>query len=628
MSAFLKVNKVQTKLGILGMVTFACFLFFAGFVVITALRDFQALRNFQQTSGISIVASDLAKALTEERQAGYNASGYLGDGSPQEQIAAYRSRVQLTQDKMKNLQDLSLRYSDSFSERFRNGLRKAIESDGRLNELRNEILDMSNRPLVRDENSKLKSKTLTSYDAVLFTHATFLPLLCTETSDAELARRIITLDNITRLQRNLFKVKGLVGTALRTHKVSEGASAEFKSILVFMDDHIARIRSLSNPAIVEAIEKFVSHQDYIRINYFAQLFRDSVGKPEVFKDQLSFPEYQNGPSQRIEKLFQELTTVANEQITDYTTQRLAQARVRFIVMASCSIGSLLFIGTLIVLIARSITHPLRELSNDLDVTAGGATQSAEIIANSANQLSNDSSEQAAALEEISASMEELTGMTACTLGQIRKMSDFAEQAIHSTQQGSDNVTRLTTAMEGMKKSTSDVASIIKVIDEIAFQTNILALNAAVEAARAGEAGAGFAVVADEVRTLAQRSAKAARETADKIESAVRSSAQGSELSKITERTFVEISAITRQYHQIVKEIGAASQQSAEGLSQVKSAVLTVDQITQRTAAASEENASAAAEMKAMVENVYKSIKQLETMVITARAESRRAEHQN
>jgi len=303
-------------------------------------------------------------------------------------------------------------------------------------------------------------------------------------------------------------------------------------------------------------------------------------------------------------------------VEDYTAQRLSAARIKLIVLGSFSLISIVGITLLILYIARSITQPLRRVSTELAKTATNANQSAHAIAQSSGQLSEDACEQAAALEEISASMDELSGMNNSNLEHMRKMASLAENAIKSTDHGTKNVAELCTALTDIQKSTADVASILKTIDEIAFQTNILALNAAVEAARAGEAGAGFAVVADEVRSLAHRSATAARETALKIESAVKNSSHGSNLGVRAEKRFKEISTITSEYHQIVKEVEMASQQTAQGLTQVTEAVQKVDQITQRTAAAAEENAAGSTEMRIQVEHVFENIQELESMIFS------------
>jgi hypothetical protein len=173
---------------------------------------------------------------------------------------------------------------------------------------------------------------------------------------------------------------------------------------------------------------------------------------------------------------------------------------------------------------------------------------------------------------------------------------------------------MTTAMDSIQAASQEVTKILKTIDEIAFQTNILALNAAVEAARAGETGAGFAIVADEVRALAQRSAQAAKETAEKIEDSVRKSEQGVQISTKVGHHFTEILEKAREVDTLISEIAAASKEQNEGIGQVTAAVSQIDVVTQSNASTAEEAAAAAEELNAQAEALKDSVSGLQRLV--------------
>src|SRR5439155_5253415 len=171
-----------------------------------------------------------------------------------------------------------------------------------------------------------------------------------------------------------------------------------------------------------------------------------------------------------------------------------------------------------------------------------------------------------------------------------------------------------TSMREIGASSGKISKIIKVIDEIAFQTNILALNAAVEAASAGEAGMGFAVVADEVSNLAQRSAQAAKDTASLIEESILKSGEGS--AKLAD-VASSIQAITEgavKVKTLVDEVEASSKEQAQGIEQISKAVAQMDEVTQRTAANAEQSAAASEELNAQSKALMTVVAQLEKLV--------------
>ena len=288
------------------------------------------------------------------------------------------------------------------------------------------------------------------------------------------------------------------------------------------------------------------------------------------------------------------------------------------------------IGGLIVMVILGLVAAvviIRGVNRALTLTAETLSQGSLQVAAASGQVSSasqslaeGSSEQAASLEEISSSIEELASMTKRNAENAQSGKVSAGHARHAAESGAAEMERMQAAMNAIQQSSNDISKIIKTIDEIAFQTNILALNAAVEAARAGEAGAGFAVVADEVRSLAQRSAIAAKETADKIADACTRSAQGVDLSVKVTAGLQQILEKSREVDRLVTEVATASNEQSEGIAQINTAVSQMDKVTQSNAANAEETASAAEELNAQSEELRNAAAQLAALVgVTAGA---------
>jgi methyl-accepting chemotaxis protein len=241
---------------------------------------------------------------------------------------------------------------------------------------------------------------------------------------------------------------------------------------------------------------------------------------------------------------------------------------------------------------RSIRAIIIELSGGSEQIAAASGQ----VSGASQALAKGASEQASSLEETSASLEEMSSMTKRNADSATEANQLARNAKESADAGSEDMQATGRAMADIKTSSDDITKIIKTIDEIAFQTNILALNAAVEAARAGEAGAGFAVVADEVRALAQRSAQASRETADKIAGAIVKTAQGVQISDQVTRRLAEIVEKVRRVDALISEVAAASREQNEGVRQINVSIGQMDKIVHANAAGAEESAAAAEEL--------------------------------
>lgn len=255
-------------------------------------------------------------------------------------------------------------------------------------------------------------------------------------------------------------------------------------------------------------------------------------------------------------------------------------------------------------IIASLNEVLGEINAAADQVAAGTAQ----VSDGAQSISRGATEQASSIEELAASASQIAQQTQQSANRAGKANELSETAASSATQGNELMSAMQQAMVEINESSRSINKIIKVIDDIAFQTNILALNAAVEAARAGVHGRGFAVVAEEVRNLAARSATAAKETTDLIEGSIQKTASGKKIADDTAAALAAIVTDTRETAQLVSEIAIASNEQAiaieqtnRGIDQLSAVVQSNSATSEEAAAASEELASQADFLKSMVD---------------------------
>jgi methyl-accepting chemotaxis protein len=273
---------------------------------------------------------------------------------------------------------------------------------------------------------------------------------------------------------------------------------------------------------------------------------------------------------------------------------------------------------------RAMDTKLGEIVATVHANSRSVLAAARQLSQGNDDLSHRTQEQAAALEETAASMEEMAATVKQNADNARAANQLAIGARGQADKGGEVVKRAIHAMDEINSSSSRIADIIGVIDEIAFQTNLLALNAAVEAARAGEQGRGFAVVASEVRSLAQRSASAAKEIKGLITESVEKVKNGAELVDESGRTITEIVEGIRKVTDIVAEISAASEEQSTGIDQVNRAVAQMDEATQQNAALVEEAAAASKSMEMQTQQLVSEVSFFKTQNSAVAPEHRAA----
>jgi hypothetical protein len=244
-------------------------------------------------------------------------------------------------------------------------------------------------------------------------------------------------------------------------------------------------------------------------------------------------------------------------------------------------------------LANGLTRRTDRIIRDLNHASNVMSSGAEQVSSTSRQFAQQAKEQAESNQQVSASLAEVGQTTQRNLEHSLALKQLTEQARSAAENGARQMETMTETMSQIQSAGSDVVKINKIIDEIAFQTNILALNAAVEAARAGETGLGFAVVADEVRNLARRCASAAQETSGKIHNSMRAGEQGVSVSKAVAENLGVIMASSRKLDELAREVATGSEQQSKGIGHVAASAAEINARIRATAQNAEETASRA-----------------------------------
>jgi methyl-accepting chemotaxis protein/methyl-accepting chemotaxis protein-1 (serine sensor receptor) len=389
------------------------------------------------------------------------------------------------------------------------------------------------------------------------------------------------------------------------------------------NEHLAEATRKVSTSLKEAERAAGTAEERQTLMRLRSMERELARKTSVFEGQIRGQqfdaaskmqtEYFTPQLDQMEHASAELVKQSQATMTASAEQSASQVGMaRLIVLLLCLLSAA--VAVIAFLVTRKGVNQLRRIAHEIAEGSNQVASASQQVSTASQSLAQGSSEQAASLEETAASAEEIHSMTKRNTDNTRNASDETGKADLLLNETGEKLKGMISSMTQINTSSEKIGKIIRVIDEIAFQTNILALNAAVEAARAGEAGMGFAVVADEVRNLSQRCAQAAKDTSDLIEESIERSNEGKHRLDEVAACIGKVFENSARIKLLASEVHLGSQEQSRGIERISRSVVQMQELTQSTAASAEQGAAAGQQMSAQAQSLQDSVSRLRDLV--------------
>lgn len=617
--------RIQARLLILSLVPIAFLGVLASILITQGVQDKRQYQNFRGFTEVIGCATELAVRIPLERNACHN---------------VMRKNLQFEEnynDAVANIDTVLIRLKTALDEHsFSNcpqSVQKAIREIGNIAPEIGEIRKKIQATKQMEENEILESDVRTeiprAYNKLAAQANNLIEQIAPIISDNEFSRLLHLQSTLIRIIKYEDDSLNIVRPAIKQKKLYAMSFGTMLHIRQEFNQAIADFNNRAGKETVHQVSEILNDPGWTTISDYqdqlVELANAANAPPERIMTQsgfladLPFDEVDDKQSQTAlftirQELMPKLVQVVVGEMREYTQQRLKEVRIRAASIYVLCFGAICIPVGLALLYGRNITRSLQSHAKTLKQSGMESAANAEHLASASRNLAQGSCAQAAAIEEINSSIEEINAMNEACVKSIAELVIKGQRATKVADNGSVSMKEMRSAMKDISGAGQEISKIIKTIEEIAFQTNILALNAAVEAARAGEAGAGFTVVADEVRNLAHRSAKAANETSSRIAAAIATTEKGEALTEQVESEFTEINETSHEMSELVKKVESAFEQQRQGVQQITKAIHDIDVHIQTGAAQSEETAAATKSLSRQSQLILEEVEKLRSLV--------------
>jgi len=580
---------MKTKMTALVLIPSVIVLFFAFDKIVEKKSAVNEMDELQQLSQLSGKISAYVHELQKER--GYTGLFMVNVGKKffEELTVQYK----LTDTKEKELKDfLSLFDSNCFGTEF----------EGRLH---NALTKTEN---IRSHRSNVKPLTLSDTDAIRFyTELNKLMLnvirfISKVSSNAEVSNQVHAYVNFLEAKEKAGLERVVLSKAFVADNFSFKIFRELSSLVTAQDILFDTFRSFANSAATELFTQKMSAPTVAETRQMRNMaFERFAGKTVANVD--------------ADHWFRVMTEKINlmKIVEDRLTWNLDEYASAISKDARKSLFLSVFVVSILTVMLIFFTYFLhRSIIRPLNIAIGELTSNSERLISVSDEVSQsslrtaeDAKNQAASLEDVSVSLEEMAAMTKMNAVNANQADIMTKKMSNSVEEGLKTMRYMVSVTEGTKHASDKTSDIIKIIDGIAFQTNLLALNAAVEAAHAGDAGRGFAVVAEEVANLARRSTEAAREVASLIEVSRKNAENGVSTSEAAAETLRQTADTMKKTAQLVSEISTGNNEQAKDIHLIKNTMLQLDEITQSGSVIAESTAVTSRSLKKQADALNK-----------------------